>query len=253
MIPELFKSVIGSLVRWALAGLFGWLVARGVLTPDQTEALTAAAIVGASALAWSVWQKYRSLVLLKIALDLPANSTLERAKEEARAAASAKNLALLLALALLLPSVLSLTGCGEPDQKKLLAAAADIYVGLKAASDITEALNRSGGIADPDALLVYRGLDRAGRAVRTFKERVRRLDTITANEKVELLPLLGAAIDDLERLQTEGVTGFKSAKAQADFRAAIATARAGLVTIKVFVAAIRKPAPVPQAAVAALP
>lgn len=60
-IPELLKQWIGALVRWALTGALGYLVAKGIITADMSAA-TIIAITGAlTTLAWSMWQKWHDL------------------------------------------------------------------------------------------------------------------------------------------------------------------------------------------------
>jgi len=73
--PELYKSAIGSLVRWALATVFGYLVAHGALTEGQATELAVTIGTGAAALLWGLWQKYRSKLKFFTALELPANAT----------------------------------------------------------------------------------------------------------------------------------------------------------------------------------
>ncbi|HMV47028.1 MAG TPA: hypothetical protein PLD20_05810 [Blastocatellia bacterium] len=77
MIPELFKSVTGSVVRFLLNGLFVWLVAKGVITADQSNGILVWLIGAVAVLAWSLIQKLRAHVKLDTALGLPAGSTIE--------------------------------------------------------------------------------------------------------------------------------------------------------------------------------
>ena len=58
----LLQQAIGSILRFALAWGSGYLVSKGIWTPDEAgvyvEALAAALAFGAVSLAWSLWQKY---------------------------------------------------------------------------------------------------------------------------------------------------------------------------------------------------
>ena len=78
MDTHLFKSVIASLVRHVLTGVAGYLTARGIITPEQSEGLILAAIAGVVALAWALWNKYAIGVKIQTALKMPAGSTSEQ-------------------------------------------------------------------------------------------------------------------------------------------------------------------------------
>ncbi len=71
--PTIVNAAIGSIVRWALAGLFGYLVAHGALTEGQAGELALTIGSGTAALTWSLWQKYRQKLKFATALELPAN------------------------------------------------------------------------------------------------------------------------------------------------------------------------------------
>ncbi len=77
MIPELFKSVTGSVVRFLLNGLFVWLVAKGVITQDQSSGVLVWLTGAIAVLVWSLIQKLRANVKLSTALGLPAGATIE--------------------------------------------------------------------------------------------------------------------------------------------------------------------------------
>lgn len=79
--PELYKSAIGSLVRWGLQGAFGWMVAKGALTNGQADDLLLAIGLGAAALIWSLFQKYRSRLQFFTALEVPANAGSQKVEE----------------------------------------------------------------------------------------------------------------------------------------------------------------------------
>lgn len=81
-IPEIFKTTIGSLVRWILQGLGVWLVAKGVLSEEQADTLlvTVGGIaISGVVLGWSFLQKYiaqkRKAETAAIALALPSAAT----------------------------------------------------------------------------------------------------------------------------------------------------------------------------------
>ncbi len=73
------SAILGSLVRWALAFVGGYLVSKGVWTQDQSaeysEYLVAAITAAIVSLAWSVYQKYRTRIVVQTALDMPKGSS----------------------------------------------------------------------------------------------------------------------------------------------------------------------------------
>jgi hypothetical protein len=62
------KEIAASFVKWALAGLFGYLLKQGVLSNDQVTYLTGAAVTGLLALAWMIRERYKSRNKLMTAL-----------------------------------------------------------------------------------------------------------------------------------------------------------------------------------------
>lgn len=56
----LFVDLAGTAVRFALAGLTGYLVRKGVFTDAQASSLTSAVVLGVLTLAWALWVRYRS-------------------------------------------------------------------------------------------------------------------------------------------------------------------------------------------------
>lgn len=57
--PILLRSLIGAIVRWLLAGAFGWLVAKGFLTSEQVDQAVVAIALAVATLGWSFYQKYK--------------------------------------------------------------------------------------------------------------------------------------------------------------------------------------------------
>ena len=72
---NLFKGIIGSLVRATLGGLTVWLATHGLITESQAGALLEAAVVGAITVAWAIWRKYKIQQRIAVALELPAGAT----------------------------------------------------------------------------------------------------------------------------------------------------------------------------------
>jgi hypothetical protein len=74
-IEHLIKSTIALLVRHALTGIAGYLVTKGLLTGDLAEYWILAAITATTAVAWSLWNKYKIGEKLMVALGMPAGTT----------------------------------------------------------------------------------------------------------------------------------------------------------------------------------
>lgn len=78
--PELLKSIAGSVIRALLTSTGGWLIHRGYISEsDWTELLAGVAFAVAS-IAWSIWNHYGQRLLVLAALELPAQSSLDAAK-----------------------------------------------------------------------------------------------------------------------------------------------------------------------------
>ena len=81
----LLLEFLGAVLRFALTGIGAWLVAKGVITPEQAARFTDAAVAGGAlmlvSLGWSLWAKYRTRLKFLGALKLPAGASEEQAKE----------------------------------------------------------------------------------------------------------------------------------------------------------------------------
>ena len=75
-------EILGSFIRFALAGAAGILVANGVWTEAQATTFVPAIITGVLTLGWSVWQKYKSRLKLVTALATPGVNTEADIKEK---------------------------------------------------------------------------------------------------------------------------------------------------------------------------
>mgnify|MGYP001585292252 CR=1 FL=1 len=70
-----FTLLIGSVLRWGLSVLAGYLVSTGALTSDKAAEFTAAAITLVLPLAWSLYQKAKDRKKFEVALALPRGAT----------------------------------------------------------------------------------------------------------------------------------------------------------------------------------
>ncbi len=73
---RLATTIIFGLVRLALAGLCGWLVANGVISKDQVNEIYWGVTAGIVALGWALYSKYKDLLTLLVALAHPRGTTL---------------------------------------------------------------------------------------------------------------------------------------------------------------------------------
>ena len=62
------QEALGSIVRWALMLLAGYVVQAGIWTGADAERYVGGATIAVLALGWSLWQKYRSRLKLVTAL-----------------------------------------------------------------------------------------------------------------------------------------------------------------------------------------
>lgn len=78
----LLLDAVGSLVRFALAFVAGYLVRHGVWTQGAADSYVAAASTAAAmaaiSLGWSLWQKYAAHLKVLTALSMPAGSSVEQ-------------------------------------------------------------------------------------------------------------------------------------------------------------------------------
>ena len=73
--PVLLQQALGSIIRWALTFVAGYLVEHGIWTQADAQTYVAAAALAATALLWSLWQKYKSRIHFTTALEMPAGAT----------------------------------------------------------------------------------------------------------------------------------------------------------------------------------
>lgn len=125
----LVAEILGSVARWGLSLVVGWLVAHHALPADQSGAvmahylplLTGKLALGlgmAAPLVWSVWQKVRSRVHLNTALEMPAGSTVQQLKRVIGAGDAASAIARTLVLLLIVGGgVATLSACAPKTWK----------------------------------------------------------------------------------------------------------------------------------------
>lgn len=67
----LAAAAIGSILRFALAAAFGYLVRKGIWTDAEASTYLTAAVAGLLGLGWALWNKYSSRLKLLTALATP--------------------------------------------------------------------------------------------------------------------------------------------------------------------------------------
>lgn len=95
---ELLQSIIGTFLRTVLGGLGTLLVTRGYITEADFNALVAGLILLLATVAWGAYQKIAANRLIQAALSLPANASIEEAKEKAKTGDVAGRIGLSIAL-----------------------------------------------------------------------------------------------------------------------------------------------------------
>lgn len=85
---ELFKQMLGSLIRTVLGTACGWLVTHGWInerlagqynTPEIAAGITGFVVV----LGWSIYQKMRGVVAVKHAREMPSSTPLQTIYDQA--------------------------------------------------------------------------------------------------------------------------------------------------------------------------
>lgn len=69
------QEAIGSILRWGLAIVAGYLVKQGIWTDAAATTYVMAASLALLSVGWSLWQKYHDRVKLLTALTMPAGTT----------------------------------------------------------------------------------------------------------------------------------------------------------------------------------
>ncbi len=76
----LLAAAIGSIIRWGLAFVGGYLVSHGIWTSEENASYVAAGAAAGAALIWGLYQKYRTRITILKALNAPAGSSEEQVR-----------------------------------------------------------------------------------------------------------------------------------------------------------------------------
>jgi hypothetical protein len=81
----MYKQILGTFVRWALTAVSAWLISKGIISQEQSDAWMTElviGIVGATVpLLWALWNRVSHRVGFLTALQLPAGSTPQDVQE----------------------------------------------------------------------------------------------------------------------------------------------------------------------------
>lgn len=237
---ELLKSITASVMRKLLFGAGVILVERGWVSSEDWELLLTGAILIVSTVLWGVIQKYGTKIKMQIALKLPAGSTMEDVTEVAGQKGRSARLWTIIGLLILIPSAMATSACSDDQQVKTEDAIRKIYIGLQGASSGIDEVYKAGKIDKDAALGGFQALNQVGLSVKLFKERVRSLDTITVENKVQLVPLLDSLISDIEKARVAGLLNVPREQV-ASIEIYYEMAKSGALTLQGVVKAIKKP------------
>lgn len=74
-INPLLAAAVGAFFRWALTFVAGYVVKAGIWTGDEATTYVVAGTAALVSLAWSLYQKYRTKVVVQAALDARPGTT----------------------------------------------------------------------------------------------------------------------------------------------------------------------------------
>lgn len=131
--------------------------------------------------------------------------------------------------------------------KKAVQANHDLSIGLVAGSKVLASLYDTKTITGEDYLAILAVEQDIVNGAKELNTLLTQAKELTPNNKGSFLIIIDHLIASVDNLNSTGALRIKSSEGQAKFAAAIATAKVSLTTIKVFIAAVSKPTPVPVA------
>lgn len=233
MIPELFKSVTGSVLRWALQGFFAWLAAKNIITEQQGTELLLAITGGVIVLVWSLFQKYKSRLAFLTALNMPAGTPEAVVRAEMKSGGSVSAWSLLL-LATLLPLAGLTTACGDDTQKAIASNVDRVAILTQDGREIRDELFTQAIIDREEAYKFTLALQKVHNANKTFKAKAQTYQAgggLTPDGKRDLAKLATDISDAVTELVSNGTFGVKNPDAQARINAVIGSIRQAALAI----------------------
>lgn len=242
MIPDLFKSVVGSFLRWGLQGVFTWLTAKEILTEGQTNEIYIWAAGAVAMLLWSIYQKYLAGKILSFALQAPAGTDLAKVKNAVKGNRAAMIIPLFLLLA-----VPGLTGCPDNQIREIAKNVDRVADLVQDGREIRDELFVQNVIDRSEAAKLTTALHKIHSANKTFRARAITYQNggdLTPEGKADLRKLaddISGAVSDLIQ---DGTFGVKNPDAQARIQAVIGTIRqaVGSILDSIDLLKVKKPA-----------
>lgn len=249
MIPELFKSVIGSVLRWALQGAFVWLAAKEIITEQQGVELLAALTGAVIVLGWSIYQKYKSRIAFLSALNATPGTPEEVVKAKSGSSFSAWSILLLVSL---IPLAGSQIACGDDTQKAIASNVDRVAILTQDGREIRDELFTQAIIDREEAYKLTLALQKVHNANKTFKSKAQTYQAgggLTPEGKQDLAKLATDISDAVTELVSNGTFGVKNADAQARINAVIGSIRQAALAIVDSVNALKTKKPADAAMV----
>lgn len=234
---ELLKSILGTFLRAVLASAGGWLIAKGYITEADWNALLTGGIMAAAALAWGVWQKYKSRLTFLAALDLPAGASEEEAKVKSSDPKIAARVFTIMFLATVLPLVAMQAGCSKVPGAKKAVYSAQTVAALDGLQDVIIVLDDAKVIGQSPKGF-YSTHDQIAKSLEVLFARIqaggyKKGDAIAAVEQI---------LADVEKFEKD-LDLIKDANAQGKLDNTIFALRFGLNSLKAVIAASKEPSP----------
>lgn len=233
VIPELFKSVTGSVLRWVLQGFFAWLAAKNIITEQQGTELLLAITGGVIVLVWSLVQKYKSRLAFLTALNMPAGTPEEMVKTAIRSGHRDSVWSLLL-LVSLIPLVGLQTACGDDTVRGIAVNVDRVAILVQDGREVRDELFAQTVIDRDEAYKFTLALQKVHNANKTFKVKAETYQAgggLTPEGKQDLAKLSRDISDAVTELVSNGTFGVKNPDAQARINAVIGSIRQAALAI----------------------
>lgn len=253
MIPELLKSLAGSVVRWLLTAVGAWLVSKNIVSESDFNQVVIGIAAGGAALAWSFWNKYKQRLLLLLALDLPAGASEEVAKQKAASSTSGVSVWMIAFLLTVLVAG-GMVGCAKKidgeSPANYKSRKTGIYVvqsfeGLRGFSKMIGVFSDNNLISDGGAKAAWTFSEKAATSLDVVGDRLR--DGLPA----DALGRIDTLLNDVDAAEASGLLGIRDAAAQAKYKEVIFSVRFTLKSIKAVIEASKAPSFVQAQAMAA--
>ncbi len=243
MIPELLKSIAGSVVRWSLTAVGAWLVSKGIVNEADFNQVVVGIAAGGAALAWSLWNKYKQRLLVLLALDLPPGTSEEKLKQKAGSSSPGVSV-WMIALVFSVLMTGGMVGCakgidGESpsdfESRKTGIYVVQSFEGLRGFSKMIGVLSDNNLISDGGAKGAWQFSEKAATSLDVIGDRLR--DGLPA----DALERVNALLNDVDAAEASGLLGIKDGAAQGKYKEVVFSVRFTLKSIKAVIEASKSP------------